>query len=210
MNCPHCGSDKLQKRGKRNGKQRYQCVNCGKKHTEGVIPPKPREIIIRNCEYCGKPTDNPKFCSINCAANYNLIHFPPKKKRKRFCKHCGNEIKGRKISCTRCNKNVVDWDTVTLSTITGRASYQIAANIRRRARYRYRNSSRPKYCINCGYKKHYEVCHIQAIMDFPPETSVAEINSLENLVALCRNCHWELDNGLLSIEEIRAKNDAIP
>lgn len=210
MTCPHCNSEKLQKRGKRNGKQIYKCLNCGKKHTEGIVPPKPRKIVIRNCEYCGKSTENPKFCSSSCAARYNNIHFPKRKKKKRYCKYCGAEVEGRRVACDDCNPNSQDWDNITLGEVIGKASYQIAANVRRRARYRYRNSSRPKYCVNCGYKKHYEVCHIHAIMDFPPETSVAEINQLKNLVALCPTCHWELDNGLLSIEEIRSKNDAIP
>jgi hypothetical protein len=30
-------------------------------------------------------------------------------------------------------------------------------------------------------------------------TELAEINSPGNLVGLCRNCHWELDHGLLRL-----------
>lgn len=210
MLCPYCGSNKIKKNGFRDGKQNYKCKECGRKHTEGAkLRSKPKEKVIRDCAYCGNPTENPKFCSVNCAATYNLTRFPPKKKRKRFCKHCGTEIKERQITCRKCNPNTVEWDNVTLASITDRASYQVAANVRRRARWRYCHSSRPKYCVNCGYDKHYEVCHIHAIMDFPPETTIAEINSLQNLVALCPTCHWEFDNGLLSMEEIRAKNDSI-
>ena len=32
---------------------------------------------------------------------------------------------------------------------------------------------------------------------FPDETKVLEINSIENLIALCPTHHWEFDNGLL-------------
>ena len=31
MNCPICGSDRTKKKGQRNGHQRYQCRDCGRK-----------------------------------------------------------------------------------------------------------------------------------------------------------------------------------
>jgi hypothetical protein len=96
-----------------------------------------------------------------------------------------------------------------LSEIQHSAKYQISAQVRQRARYTYRNSERPKYCVNCGYNKHYEVCHIRAINDFPLDATIATVNDLSNLVALCPNCHWEFDHNLLTIDEIRAKNNAI-
>lgn len=212
MICPYCGSDKTKRDGLWDGRQRYKCTKCGRKHTKGSkLRSKPREVekIIRDCLNCGKPTENPSFCSRSCSTTYNNIHFPKRKKKKRFCKYCGADVEGRRVACDDCNPNLLDWDNITLGEVIGKASYQVAARVRQLARVRYRKSKRPKYCINCGYKKHYEVCHVQAIMDFPPETPVTEINQLKNLVALCPTCHWELDNDLLTIEEIRAKNDAI-
>lgn len=50
-------------------------------------------------------------------------------------------------------------------------------------------------CVKCGYDKHFEVAHIRAISDFPPETLLIDINSESNLKPLCPNCHWEFDNG---------------
>ena len=76
-----------------------------------------------------------------------------------------------------------------------RAGYQVNARVRGIARKLYCRSGLPKRCRACGYDKHFEVAHIRAISDFPPETAIAEINSLSNLVALCRNCHWELHHG---------------
>ncbi len=61
-------------------------------------------------------------------------------------------------------------------------------------------SNRPRVCHNCGYDKHVEICHIRAIGDFPDETPVSVVSGIENLVALCPNCHWEFDRGLLKIE----------
>ena len=49
----------------------------------------------------------------------------------------------------------------------------------------------------CGYDKHVECCHIKAVSDFPDTALLGEVNAPGNLVLLCRNCHWELDHGLL-------------
>jgi len=69
--------------------------------------------------------------------------------------------------------------------------------IRAHARYSYINSNRPKACENCAYDKHYEVCHIKPIRLFDMDTPISVVNALDNLIALCPNCHWELDNGLI-------------
>ena len=57
-------------------------------------------------------------------------------------------------------------------------------------------------CKACGYGLHVEHCHIKPIKDFDDNDSVWDCNKLENIVLLCRNCHWELDNGFSKIEDI--------
>lgn len=59
-----------------------------------------------------------------------------------------------------------------------------------------------KRVCQCGYDKHVEVCHIKAIRDFDLKTKIKDINSKENLVLLCPNCHWEFDNGLLTLKNV--------
>lgn len=49
-------------------------------------------------------------------------------------------------------------------------------------------------CSKCGYDKHYEVCHIKGIKDFPLTATIGEVNHPSNLIPLCPNCHWEMDN----------------
>lgn len=51
-------------------------------------------------------------------------------------------------------------------------------------------------CANeeCGWEYKTEVCHIRAISDFPDNALIKEINALSNLVLLCSNCHWLLEN----------------
>jgi hypothetical protein len=216
MECPYCGYPKMGKDGLVNGKQKYSCGNCKRKYTEGAeVRDKPSVRVIHPCLYCDKPTKNPQFCSQSCATTYHNLYNPKQyekrrqNKRRYYCKHCGVEIPKGRTTCDEHNPSIVDWDTITIASVTDRASYQIHGQIRFRARYVYYNSDRPKYCINCGYDTHIEICHIRAIANFPPETTVGEINSLQNLAALCPNCHWELDNGVLPVEVVKAKNDTI-
>lgn len=79
------------------------------------------------------------------------------------------------------------------------------STLSRLARSTYVNSSLPKHCVYCGYDTHYEVCHIRPVSDFPPEALVSDINAMTNLVALCPNHHWELDNGKLQWFDIVEK-----
>jgi len=54
-------------------------------------------------------------------------------------------------------------------------------------------------CVNCQYSLHVEVCHKQAIVDFPDSSTIADVNHPDNILFLCRNCHWEFDSGLLDL-----------
>lgn len=54
-------------------------------------------------------------------------------------------------------------------------------------------------CKICGYNNHIEVAHIKAVSEFTEDTPISVINSIENLIGLCPNHHWEYDNGILTI-----------
>jgi 5-methylcytosine-specific restriction endonuclease McrA len=152
------------------------------------------------CLNCGKETANPKFCSLSCSARFNNRAFPKKKKHVYFCKNCGAETRYRRSYCENCDPTKPqDFSQVTIAEIRSKARYQAHAWIRKLARRAYANSDNPQHCLVCGYSKHFEVCHIRPIQDFPEETTMAIVNSLENLVALCPNCHWEFDQGLLTL-----------
>jgi hypothetical protein len=150
------------------------------------------------CLNCGADTLNPKFCSKSCAAQYNNKQFPKREKQKLFCENCGAEAPPRRRFCDKCTpKNGADWNARTLSFVRSMLDYH--ARIRQLARKAYSSSGRPRQCINCGHTKHLEICHVKPIQDFPDDTPISTINSLDNLVALCPNCHWEFDNGLLPL-----------
>ncbi len=68
----------------------------------------------------------------------------------------------------------------------------------KRVQFQVAKKSYVPICANCNYNKHVEVCHIKGISDFPDDAQVKEINHVDNLRYLCRNCHWELDNGLIN------------
>lgn len=206
--CPYCYATLHQKREGYNetGVQRYKCLECGRKYTPGAklrAKPGSRIIIVRHCATCGRETTNPKFCCHSCAATYTNKAYPKRKKiTERFCKYCGKSTKSRSYVCTDCNPNKVDWSRRTVGEIQYAAKYQVSAALRTVARRVFKESQRPRICQNCGYEKHVEICHIQAINSFPPDTPVSVVSGPDNLVALCPNCHWEFDHGLLLAVDI--------
>lgn len=152
------------------------------------------------CQNCGAETANPKFCSSSCAARFNNRAHPKKQRQRYFCKSCGAETGYRRSYCKDCDPTKpTDFSDTTIAEVRLRAQYQANAWIRKLARRAYYTSDRPKCCCICGYSKHFEVCHVQAIQSFPDSTPMKVVNSLENLIALCPNCHWELDHGLLPL-----------
>lgn len=207
--CPYCQSTaQPRKDGFYNGLQRYRCRDCGRKYTAMSVnraqPGQP--TVPKPCAFCGELTTNPQFCSKSCAASYNNAHFPKRQRKVRHCRHCGIIISRGRTVCDDCNPSSVDWSQRTLGSLQEGARYQVSAKVRDLARYNYDKANLPRACANCGYDKHVEICHIHAINRFPDDTPIAKINALSNLIALCPNCHWEFDNGLLEIEPLALGN----
>ena len=151
---------------------------------------------------CNNLTENPKFCSRSCAAIINN-KVPKRKARMHQCKVCGIKLPGRRILCDAHNPQVVDWSKVTLREASytpndGYGNSNRYTKVRDNAQYVYKRSDRFKCCEKCSYDKHYHICHIKSVHLFDLDTPISVINSLDNLIALCPNCHWELDNGLFS------------
>jgi hypothetical protein len=154
------------------------------------------------CVGCSAETSNPKFCSRSCAAKYNNKEGrSPKRKPEGFCKDCG--VPNTK-SRSRCRPCYIKWqsdrvltDNVTLEEAVLRYDKHHPSSafalVRTRARVIMKRSGRYGVCEWCGYDKHTEACHKKGISEFPPQTLLSEINSPDNLMALCPNCHWEHD-----------------
>lgn len=71
--------------------------------------------------------------------------------------------------------------------------------IQKNARKIFFDSTKKYECAICGYTNHVEVAHIKAVSEFDDDDTIEVINSIDNLIALCPNHHWEYDNGILKI-----------
>lgn len=158
---------------------------------------------IRSCDHCGQPTENPRFCSRSCSATVVNKESPKRGKIKK-CKTCSVLILSNHTFCKSCwpDRTRNDWSLKTLADLQHKAKYQISAQVRILARQIYKKSKKPRQCFICGYNNHIEICHIKAIKDFDLLTAISIINDIDNLIALCPNHHWELDNGLIKPESI--------
>lgn len=165
----------------------------------------------RRCLHCKLPIIYDKrrnqFCSQRCSGTYNNIYHPHKRVLvKRYCRKCGDSIPriSFKDQCRRlcepCRSSYFLSPSITIQELKKRSSYQTHARIRHHARTVYRQANLPQVCYICQYDKHIEVCHIHAISSFAVTTTISIVNDLHNLVALCRNHHWELDHHLLNLD----------
>lgn len=143
-------------------------------------------------------------CSKRCA----VFAKTGKLKDRKCCAICAVVIKSKFKHCEKCiqvhRDDILNTTILQIKTLyKDKTSLAVAAKIRGYAKTIYNASDKPKYCVNCGYSKHYEVCHIRAVKTFPDDATMREVHALDNLIALCPNCHWEFDNGLLNIESER-------
>lgn len=163
------------------------------------------------CLSCEKETNNPKFCSRNCAATFNNKMFP-KRKTKKSCTICKEPAKSYRHShCELHHKEYMEnkfenFKNLPLKTYWNKKCLE---NLHRSSKNSHiRNFARSHFkhllvkpCHNCGYNKHVELCHIKPISKFNEDSKICEVNCEENLIQLCRNCHWEFDHGLLNIKK---------
>ena len=133
------------------------------------------------------------FCSKSCS----VIFY---NKQKEFKKEENKKLSEHK------KKNKISIQFNFLSNMTKKdlfikyKNYQSArSKIQKHARYVFEKSDKKKCCLECGYDKHYEVCHVQPVSSFKDDESIVnDINNINNLLAYCPTHHWEFDNGFLN------------
>lgn len=132
----------------------------------------------RKCEECGSLLVRRE----KTETNYAFQH-------RRFC--------NRKCSCdSRCGW--ISGNPTKEHIFNNGKNWQSSrSSIRQNAEKVIKLSGRPMICKKCGYTNHVEICHIKSVSSFDKLSSLNEINSLDNLVLLCSNHHWEFDHGLL-------------
>lgn len=153
-----------------------------------------------------------QHCSRVClhAIQRELAKSLPKRKPKQHpptgtCL-CGNFLRGYKaISCRKCystNKKQLSGKKSLQEIAKSTQAYKSLHRwqpVRNMAKRVLLETGQEKKCFICAYSIHVEVCHIRSISDFSTESTMSEVNSPENLVYLCPNHHWELDNGVIKL-----------
>ena len=154
---------------------------------------------MKKCINCNKLTKNPKFCSRSCSATFT--NKTPKRTKTNKCLDCKTLILSSRKRCKNCHHGhrKQNRKNLTYGELSGRRAYQKNSQVRELARRAYQKSGKPLSCYHCGYENHVHICHIKAINEFLDETKISEINDITNLIALCPNHHWELDNGYLKL-----------
>lgn len=159
--------------------------------------------IKTNCKECRKEFEglrdtNSKnyFCSRSCSVRYNNKK-KAKRKPEHKCLKCGVKINAKR---KHCEEHFKEWlenqcKDMTLKEAIYKKHHRSNAYslIRGRARTIAKNLNM-NFCEKCGYNKHVEICHKKPISQFSDDVLISIINSPDNLIALCPNCHWEFDN----------------
>lgn len=156
------------------------------------------------CNFCGKVIPIPsntkpcfvrlkKYCNRECMGMAHAKRYQEnrtiKKIQSRKEKHLA-KLEREKLYLARTKEDC-------LSSSATRASGRI--RICKHARDRYKKLVGVSKCFVCGYDKYTEVCHKKSVSSFPGSATLDEINSVDNLISLCPNCHWEFDHGLLKL-----------
>ncbi len=144
---------------------------------------------------------NQKYCTVSCR-NYGKVRAWRNKQGHRCA--CGQYILPESSKCKKCSveaiilftKDLTLGDYQNLPSVKGRHPSWKNSHVRSFARVW--NKSLDKQCRSCGYNKHVEMAHRKPIKDFLPTATLGEINSIDNIIPLCPNCHWEFDNGILA------------
>lgn len=148
------------------------------------------------------------YCSESCKRSVTMKNW--RKNNKKVCPSCGSTMCYKAKLCKLCNNGTTECMESTIAeyqlmpSIKDKHPSWVSHHIRLFAKS-WNTHLKGKPCENCGYDKHTEFCHITAISSFDKDTKLSVVNGESNLVILCPNCHWEFDNNLLTIEQIRSK-----
>lgn len=153
---------------------------------------------MNKCLNCGIETKNPKFCSNKCSATYNHKTFPTRG-MKGVCKSCGKPIKSVMRYCDNCK------ETHTSKT----PQYKYIKTARAKRKQHAINLLGGK-CIVCGYNRCNRALEFHHINPNEKLFSISQIilrsketmeNELSKCVLLCSNCHMELEDGMINLDD---------
>lgn len=163
------------------------------------------------CIYCQTETSNPKYCSRSCCASHTN-KLSPKRKLTKMCSKCDNIVRNyrsrlceqhfqeAKLASNEAYKNRTIGFYRSKECLKELHKSSIHAHVRGLCGIWLKHLKK-KPCNICGYKLHVELCHIKPLSSFPDNALLSEVNSENNVIQLCRNCHWELDHGLVELKK---------
>lgn len=170
------------------------CQRCGI-----VIPIKDHEKVadVRKRMFCGRS------CS-------SIVKVAGRKKTSanRRCKICGDDFEinrgsnNRFSGRRRCDNCTLAAVSKTTKGELRRRNKNWRATIQGHARDCFVESGLTLQCVVCQYRIHADVCHVKPVCEFADTEEVSAINCINNLVALCKNHHWEYDHSLMSKGDI--------
>lgn len=137
-----------------------------------------------------------KFCNKSCAASYNNSKRIKIEKIEKI-------NRGKKLTLVLLdieNSELISIGSLSKGELLSRhKTYQsFRSMICKNARRVFKTSGKERKCF-CGYDKHTDIAHKKPVSEFDNNAKISEINSINNLIPLCKNHHWEFDNGFLNI-----------
>jgi hypothetical protein len=201
--CKKCGK-LFNKRDHHGNPQQFCSTGCSNAYRIQ------HETTCLNCDKTFTKINSNRFCSRKCGKEFAVEDkiVIQGSQTKRFCIRCNTrEVFNKKRICDSCYSKELSpirvlslngYQGITLEDLKASAknNHQFQTKLRTHSRKTYFDSNRPKICDHCGYNKHVDVCHIQDVKNFHPDTLITVVNSLDNLVAFCPKHHWEFDHNI--------------
>lgn len=165
----------------------------------------------KNCQSEFQPkTYNQTCCSQKCQNTRNQRNY--RNNNSKICPTCKNPMYFRSTKCRTCTvsdlkeqiQELTIFELQTKESVKNKHPSWINAEIRNFCRS-WNKDLLNCSCQNCNYNKHVELCHIKAVSKFDKNTKIKIVNAPENILVLCRNCHWEFDNNILKLKEIKPR-----
>lgn len=151
------------------------------------------DIKKRNSETCRKCFLNPKYKCISCGKKR-------KKTTSNICRECYDQQR----------TDIILSNSTPIKELFYKSGERNKYNGVRSHSRRLISSLKIKLiCSCCFFKKGVQICHIIPINSFDENTPLNVVNSLDNLILLCPNCHWLFDHGYNSIEKLKKYYESI-
>lgn len=159
-------------------------------------------------------------CSLSCASktghlkHHHVMDGPKHEKgwARKSCPVCNSIMTWNASRCRRCrfaHEREAEENRTWQDIKEKRGTNAAHAYVRAKARKKFETTWFEKRCVLCSFEGVAEIAHIKAVGSFPDTALLGKINSKENLIPLCPNCHFAFDAGRIAIETIKAAKIAL-